>query len=153
MTTARWVLLVSLVFGLSGPGYASEVEVQYQDQDQSQGQEQSQVQGQEQVAAGEQNVNVPRQHRRVPDVTIQTAPGQSGFGVSFPGGSIGGVKTDIGERAKAYLDICGEDCDRSYAVAQVKKSLDSCYFAGPVGQFLGYIPWVDLENDGGPFCF
>ena len=140
-----------------------QVQVQLQGQGQDQGQDQyqdqaaiaaqAQAQGKSTVAAGTQKVIVPRQHRNAPNVSVQTAPGQSGFGVSFPGGSFTGVRTDVVDRAAKYLDMCGINCDTDYAVAQAKKSLESCYFGGPVGQILSIVPMLNLENDGGPFCF
>lgn len=135
---------------------------QYQKQGQAQGQLQGQLQGQ--IAAGEQNVNVPRQHRTTPNVEVSTAPGQSGIGVSFPGGSIVGVKTDAVNQASEFVKFCQgneglcDDADLAAAKTHAKRSLKSCYLGGPVGFLISAIPYVDrigidLEGDGGILCF
>ena len=135
---------------------------QYQRQDQDQGQ--LQAQGQQQSATGNQSVNNPRPYHNAPNVTVQTAPGQSGVGVSFPGGSLTGVKTDAVNQATQFLVLCGSAdglCtaeDKALAVAHARTSLTRCYFLGPIGWAISAIPGVskiglDLEGDGSFLCF
>jgi hypothetical protein len=147
----RYALLGLLVLGLVGNVYAVDDLIDQDGDDglaaQLQGQAQGQAQGQVGIVDdGAQTVNVPRQHRNTPNVTVQTAPGQSGFGVSFPGGSVTGVETDEVDKAAKFIALCqqeGVECSPAeiqQAKHAAKRSLKTCYLLGPVGKLLSYIP-------------
>ena len=101
----------------------------------------------------------PRPHREAPGIAVSTAPGQSGMGVSFPGGSVGSVKTDTADRALKALEVCNAmpdalSCTREELIQIRKAAVDDtrpCHVLGPVGKILTWPApnWLNLRNTQG----
>lgn len=168
--------LLTVAFVLIGPLAASaglndqqqqQQQGQQQGQGQLQGQAQANIQGQGQVGIvedGATSVNVPRDHYVAPALTVNTQAGQTGGGISFPGGSLGNSKTEPIPAAQQFIELCGQDVgcteeDIANAVDYARSQIKSCYLLGPVGHLLTFIgdkvklESLDLEGDGNLLCF
>lgn len=166
---------LTLAFVLAVPLMASagfdNTQGQQQGQGQLQGQAQANLQGQGQVGivkdgdnVTETRVTVPKQHRITPAITVNSQTGQSGAGISGPGFSIGGAKTEPITAAQNFIDLCSYDIgctedDIANALNYARSQVKTCYFLGPVGHLVTFIgdkirlDSLDLENDGFFACF